>query len=78
MTKYKRGRYSASIYSGYGKIMKTLTVAEAQADFYKLLDEVNLSHKPVRITSNVGDAVLISDKVWKDINKVIHSSSASD
>ena len=58
--------------------MKVLTVAEAQADFYKLLDEVALSNKPIKITSSIGDVVLISAKVWKEINKAVYSSLASD
>ena len=66
------------MYSGHGNVMKTLTVAQAQANFYKLLDEVTLTHQPVRITSDVGDAVLILAKAFKEINKVIYSSSASD
>ena len=58
--------------------MKVLTVAEAQADFYKLLDEVALSNKPIKITSSIGDVVLISAKVWKETNKAVYSSLASD
>ena len=58
--------------------MKVLTVTEAQADFYKLLDEVALSNKPIKITSSIGDVVLISAKVWKETNKAVYSSLASD
>jgi prevent-host-death family protein len=54
--------------------MKTLTVAQAQRDLYSLFEKVTSTHHPIMITSNVGDAVLISAKVYKEMTEAINSS----
>jgi PHD/YefM family antitoxin component YafN of YafNO toxin-antitoxin module len=55
--------------------MKTLTATQAQENFYTLFDEAISSHQPIRIIGDVGGAVLISAKVYKEMTEAIYSSS---
>lgn len=52
--------------------MTTLTVTEARANLYKLLDEVAETHKPVLITGKRTNAVLISEDDWRSIEETIY------
>jgi antitoxin YefM len=38
----------------------SISASEARQRLFLLLEQVNTDHEPVRITSNVGDAVLMS------------------
>ncbi len=52
--------------------MTTLTVTEARAQLYRLLDEVAASHKPVLITGKRTNAVLISEEDWRAIEETMY------
>ena len=52
--------------------MTSLTVTEARANLYKLLDDVAESHEPILITGKRSNAVLISEDDWRAIEETIY------
>jgi prevent-host-death family protein len=52
--------------------MPAITVTEARAKLYHLIDEVKLSHEPTIITSKRGNAVLISEDDWRAIQETLY------
>lgn len=52
--------------------MATLTVSEARARLYGLLDEVASEHKPVRIKGKRSSAVLVSEDDWDSIQETLY------
>jgi antitoxin YefM len=52
--------------------MPKITVTEARAKLYRLIDEVFLSHEPTIITSKRGNAVLISEDDWRAIQETLY------
>ena len=55
--------------------MTTLSVTEARANLYKLIDDTSVSHEPVIITGKRGNAVLLAEDDWNAINETLHLSS---
>ena len=53
-------------------MITTLTVTEARASLYKLLDEVAETHEPILITGKRANAVLISEDDWRAIEETIY------
>ena len=52
--------------------MTTLTVTEARANLYKLIDDTSLNHEPVIITGKRGNVVLLAEEDWNAINETLH------
>ena len=52
--------------------MTTLTVSQARAKLYKLLDEAAAAHKPIQITGKRTNAVLISEDDWRSIQETLY------
>ncbi len=52
--------------------MTTLTVTQARARLYGLMDSVARSHEPVQITGKRHNAVLISDEDWRSIKETLY------
>ena len=52
--------------------MTTLTVTEARANLYKLIDDTSVNHEPVIITSKRGNAVLLAEGDWNSITETLH------
>ena len=52
--------------------MTTLTVTQARARLYGLMDSVAQSHEPVQITGKRHNAVLISDEDWRSIKETLY------
>ena len=52
--------------------MTTLTVTEARAKLYKLLDEAAATHEPILITGKRANAVLISEADWRAIQETMY------
>lgn len=52
--------------------MTTITVTEARANIYKLIDEVVSSHQPITITSKRSNAILISEEDWNSIQETLY------
>lgn len=52
--------------------MTTLTVTEARANLYKLIDDTSVNHEPVIITGKRGNAVLLAEGDWNAITEILH------
>ena len=52
--------------------MITLSITEARANLYKLIDDTSLNHEPVIITGKRGNAVLLAEDDWNAINETLH------
>ena len=52
--------------------MTTLTVTEARANLYKLLDEVAETHEPILITGKRVNAVLVSEEDWRALEETVY------
>ena len=52
--------------------MTTLTVTEARAGLYRLIDQAAESHKPVIISGKRANAVLISEEDWSAIQETLY------
>jgi prevent-host-death family protein len=55
--------------------MNTLTVSEARAKLYGLVDEVAAEHKPVTIKGKRASAVLVSENDWDAIQETLFLTS---
>jgi prevent-host-death family protein len=55
--------------------MTTVTASKARANLYKLIDQTEASHEPIQITGKRGNAVLISEDDWRDIEATLHLSA---
>ena len=53
-----------------------VTASEARANLYRLIDEVNESHRPVTILGKRGSAVLVSADDWAAIQETLNLLSA--
>ena len=51
--------------------MQTLTVSEARANLYRLMDQAALAHEPITILGKRSNAVLISSEDWQDIQETL-------
>lgn len=51
--------------------MTTLTVSEARANLYRLIDETNMSHQPTLIKGKRNNAVLIAEDDWRSIQETL-------
>lgn len=49
--------------------MTTLTATQARANFYRVIDDVAISHEPILITSKRNNAVLLSEQDWSAIQE---------
>lgn len=52
--------------------MATLTATQARSNLYRLIDQVNKSHKPIHISGKNAGAVLISEEDWAAIQETLH------
>ena len=52
--------------------MKTISVSQARANLYKLLEEAGESHEPLVITGKKGNAVLVSEEDWRAIQETLY------
>lgn len=52
--------------------MTTLTVSEARASLYKLLDKASESHEPIQITGKRHNAILIAEEDWRAIKETLY------
>ena len=55
--------------------MTTLTISEARAKLYGLVDEVAAEHKPVTIKGKRSSAVLVSENDWEAIQETLYLTS---
>ena len=52
--------------------MKTISVSQARANLYKLLEEASESHEPLVITGKRGNAVLVSEEDWRAVQETLY------
>lgn len=52
--------------------MNTISVTEARAKLYRLIDETAAAHEPVLITGQRTNAVLVSEEDWNAIQETLH------
>ena len=52
--------------------MTVLTVSEARANLYQLIDEAAQSHQPVTITGKRHNAVLVSEDDWRSVQETLY------
>lgn len=52
--------------------MTTLSVTEARANLYRVIDEAAVSHEPVLITGKRNNAVLVSEEDWSAIQETLY------
>lgn len=57
--------------------MKTISVSQARANLYKLLEEAGESHEPLVITGKRGNAVLVAEEDWRAIQETLYLLSIS-
>ena len=52
--------------------MVTLTVSQARAKLYNLLDKTSSSHQPIQITGKRSNAVLVAEEDWRAIQETLY------
>lgn len=52
--------------------MTTMSVSQARASLYRLIDAASESHEPVLITGKRGNAVLLSEDDWRSVQETLH------
>lgn len=52
--------------------MKTISVSQARANLYRLLEEAGESHEPLVITGKRGNAVLVAEEDWRAIQETLY------
>lgn len=52
--------------------MTTLTVSNARAKLYKLIDKLASTHEPIQITGKRNNAILISEEDWRAITETLY------
>lgn len=51
--------------------MTHITATEARRQLYKLVDQVQESHKPIHITGKRGNAVLVGEDDWSAVQETL-------
>ena len=55
--------------------MTTLDATEARTRLHSLIDEATQTHRPIMITGEQGNAVLLAEEDWNAINETIRSTT---
>lgn len=55
--------------------MTTLTLSEARANLFKLVDITAQSHEPIQIKGRRNSAVLIDEQDWRSIQETLYLMS---
>lgn len=55
--------------------MSTISATNARSNLYKLIDQVNEGSEPLTITSQRGNAVLVSEDDWQAIQETLYLDS---
>ena len=59
----------------HGESVTTITVSQARANLYRLIDQVAESRQPIHILGNRGSAVLVSAEEWAAIQETLYLTS---
>jgi antitoxin YefM len=52
--------------------MATITISQARAQLYRLVDKASATHEPVLITGKRGNAILIAEADWQAITETLY------
>ncbi len=52
--------------------MSVVTATQARQSIYQLVDEAEFHHRPVHITGKRGNAVLVGESDWNDIQETLY------
>ena len=52
--------------------MTTISVTDARATLYKLVDQARTDSEPILITGKRGNVVLVSEDDWRAIQETLH------
>lgn len=52
--------------------MSSLSVSDARANLYRLIDETAASHEPVHIIGKRNNAVLLAESDWKAVQESLY------
>ncbi len=52
--------------------MRTITIRDANANLYKLVDEAITLHEPIQIIGPESNVVLISEAEWRSIQETLY------
>ena len=55
--------------------MQVITVTEARANIFQLMDQVAECHEPVMLTGKRTNVVMVSEEDWRGIQETIYLSS---
>jgi prevent-host-death family protein len=56
-------------------LQKAVSVSQARANIFKLIEETNTSHNPIIITGKKHDAVMLSLEDWNSIQETLYLTS---
>lgn len=54
---------------------KVISVSQARADIYNIMDETALTHEPILITGKRNNAVILSLEDWNAIEETLYLNS---
>ncbi len=55
--------------------MDIFSATEAKDNLFDLVEQVNIDHLPIVITSENGDAILLSKKDWESLQETLYLQS---
>ena len=55
--------------------MKQICIQDVQANFEQVLDDVLRSGEPVKILKEMGNAILVSEEIWRGITETLNLMS---
>ena len=56
-------------------MLKVMTVSQARANIYKIMDETALTHQPIMITGKRNNVVMLSEEDWNAIEETLFLNS---
>jgi antitoxin YefM len=55
--------------------MNNVNVTNARKDLYNLVQKVNFTHLPIAITGKEGNAILVGENDWNNIQETLYLTS---
>lgn len=53
-------------------LRESISVTQARANIFKIIDEINQNHNPIIITGKKNDAVILSLEDWNSIQETLY------
>ena len=54
---------------------KVMTVSQARANIYKIMDETAQTHQPIMITGKRNNVIMLSEEDWNAIEETLYLNS---